>query len=682
MFGSRGFNIKQIKTPCPLRAGIYKEQLRSVHDEFHRLASNADYTYAKTALKDRHLLVKLAEILDEYVMVGVAADLGRCRTAAHNLYGDAPPLPRDVSFLRIDGFESPSNDDRRRSRKEQVQGYQRYFKWYIACPRVLQKDWPGSDTLERDGIEAFYLRYPMILHAIERITEHFRTNIQTACQRVRADLNDIGAIFFNGSQPRELVKIESTGSDFHKGGKQVLILTFKLGGRTSRKLVYKPSDVEMDYRLVGNTDGIRTDAARYHLGNSNSLTELLNNHLHDDYKPSTYRILPRNPGSGLLPNADGSLLIQDSYGYIEFLTHEPEAREDGAPKQWRRGRPTDWVAENAAVVHKFYRQWGCILAMASVFSLSDLHQDNLIVHELQPHPIDLEVCFTGPVENIQGTLAYGGLTDDTIPSSRRWRVDDRTANLVVDDRMADHSHSPAKNRLWFARPRQMPAQADPEVYIDDLCNGLMEALQAFRGQNAVFRTWLGTSRVQQAVARFIPYATGEFNRRLRLLYSPGYCHAQVPDPAIHMTFDREPFNTWRTDAGAAWYALNQAPPGDPPPQEPRGWPRPRPNYAIQTIAHNFTDYLNCDVPAYYHRLDSLDLLNARGNPVVIDAVVPNPNPDPSRDTYFQNQTHDIVSGQLAGLAGPQFSVRVDAIRADLQRRFNTRQAEIAVIVHT
>ena len=59
----------------------------------------------------------------------------------------------------------------------------------------------------------------------------------------------------------ELKKIKTTGNDFHKGGKQVLILTFQLAGPAAGgagkpelgRVVYKPSAVEIDCRIVGDS---------------------------------------------------------------------------------------------------------------------------------------------------------------------------------------------------------------------------------------------------------------------------------------------------------------------------------------------------------------------------------------------------------------------------------------------
>ena len=71
---------------------------------------------------------------------------------------------------------------------------------------------------------------------------------------------------------------------------------------------------------------------------------------------------------------------------------------------------------------------------------------------------------------------------------------------------------------------------------------------------------------------------------------------------------------------------------------PLGWPQTRPNGALQAPEHNYTDFRNHDVPAYYHRLSSRDLLNARGQTVKVEGR--------DRPTYFPETTFAIVKRQI------------------------------------
>ena len=135
--------------------------------------------------------------------------------------------------------------------------------------------------------EDFFQRYPKsrndildqylnLYQVFTKSTAYFRNNILLACIRVLTDWQDLERMFVSQKDQvlDQLIEIESTGSDFHKGGQQVLILTFstKPSGNPLR-IVYKPSDMEVDCLIMGNTDAL----ANANLANfqQESLMELL-----------------------------------------------------------------------------------------------------------------------------------------------------------------------------------------------------------------------------------------------------------------------------------------------------------------------------------------------------------------------------------------------------------------------
>src|SRR5262249_51818556 len=128
-----------------------------------------------------------------------------------------------------------------------------------------------------------------------------------------------------GSLLDKLTAIQSTGSDFHKGGQQVLILTFSIQGATrTLHVVYKPSDLEVDCLIVGDTQAVNILRPRFQ---QSSLMEMLNSLIQGRqdlglYAFPTYKILPLSPGSLLSPDHDGTLPIRNSYGYIQFLEYD------------------------------------------------------------------------------------------------------------------------------------------------------------------------------------------------------------------------------------------------------------------------------------------------------------------------------------------------------------------------
>src|SRR5947199_9599793 len=128
-----------------------------------------------------------------------------------------------------------------------------------------------------------------------------------------------------GSCLDQLIDIRSTGSEFHNGGQQVLVVAFstKPAGPPLR-IVYKPSDLEVDCLIIGNTQAVNIFRPNFQQA---SLMELLNNLIKTRADLAlnqfpTYKILPISPGSQLRRDAAGRLPLRDSYGYIQFLEYD------------------------------------------------------------------------------------------------------------------------------------------------------------------------------------------------------------------------------------------------------------------------------------------------------------------------------------------------------------------------
>ncbi len=185
------------------------------------------------------------------------------------------------------------------------------------------------------NVAAFYVQYPITANAVQRITANFQANIREACERIIADRVNIQNLFidqFPGLTLDSLKAIKSTGSDFHKGGKQVLILTFAtswwwgyIPWWSDLKVVYKPTDLEVDCLLVGNTAAVN-NAIGGPAFQAHSLAEIFNargaaNPPAGFEALPTYRILPRNPTSAL-PMGPGGLPVRNAYGYIEHLGYD------------------------------------------------------------------------------------------------------------------------------------------------------------------------------------------------------------------------------------------------------------------------------------------------------------------------------------------------------------------------
>jgi hypothetical protein len=707
---------RNVTTPDDLMAVLYKDQLESVAKAFVTEANKNGRERVKTALLDAGLLAQLADILDEYVAIGVCADLqtaplmkvsrstvnpdekdsdktiglvdpnslspdqkmSKCQAVLYYVASDLDPnSPTNLDTIFGSGYQSPKGTQPRKDKD----AYEKYFSWFIK-KNVIQ----GGRT--KSGVEAFYERYPLIKHAVEISAQNFQNNIITACANICGD-SDWSLIFnifmnkdeqnnndlnFTSEKAMILWKISSTGSDFHKGGKQVLILTFSNDnkGTKTKKLVYKPADIEMDYRLIGNTSILSNFKDLGYLGASKSLIEIINGFFpgNDQWQLPTYRILPRNPGSGM-QEINRTIAVAKSYGYIEFLTHQPELDESGNlnSSPWSDKANSDWITDDKGLVKKFFRQWGRLLAIASLFSLSDLHQGNVIVHKFQPYLIDLEAAFQGPMTGLASTGAFDAMNNLAEPGNNRQRGLEKTPRFLITKDRSLGRESPAKNRIATVNNKKL-TYYDPNRYCFNILQGFTETIDKIVAHKTDIQNWLNNPQLLRTIARYVALATRVFTQELRNFYSRQNAikFAAVPDLS---TFDTRgadnPFTDSINSALTRWK--------NPTDEDKKKCPSPRPNYAIQTSKHNFTDYLNCDVPSYYHRLNGTDLLNARGEAVIImpsglvlSDLERDLDPVPKRETYFDQSTWDAVRSDLDNFFNNP-PARSDACRNDLKKQF-------------
>src|SRR6185369_8956021 len=216
-----------VTPPEPLRACFYLDKLTTTQTFLSTALAQPvaagglgnDYPFVQQAVTATSLLNELAASLDEY--------LG---PAVNNAM---------AAFFRT----TPST-------------YQNYLTQQIL-----------NSSTNDNSISQFLVTYQITAQALLRITNNFQQNILLACQRIIAD-RAILQQFFNDQYPAltilGLTQIKSTGSDFHKGGKQVLILTFSIKYyiqnivpvSSELKVIYKPSDLEADCLLAGDSAAV------------------------------------------------------------------------------------------------------------------------------------------------------------------------------------------------------------------------------------------------------------------------------------------------------------------------------------------------------------------------------------------------------------------------------------------
>ena len=419
--------------------------------------------------------------------------------------------------------------------------------------------------------------------------------------------------------------------------------------------MYKPSSVEIDCRIVGDSDIVNApNVSPEGYQQDHSLTELINSFNPPRLRPEgftskalpTYRILPYQRNS-----------VTDAYGYIEYLTHNPQVktnsaskddieRDVGAAVMNLKLSPTavkqsDWLISDPAEAQAFYHQLGGLLAMATALSLSDLHVQNAIVHERQPHLIDLEEAVKRPMTQVADTYGVELLDEFRDPEGMALDIaKDHTSDLTATWANKVGKASACTLYLCPAGPSTAPAQrvrlvgpagSDGERNRKAFVRGFVDVVEALAVQenNAAVQKW--ADGLDKTIARFVTLMTTEYAAASRRLFQR-YCQNSpppatrlddgTPDPAGYVNFpsndgnSKSFFATAVTDRRDYWRSRFTSTGV----LDDWNWP-PAPLFAVEHPDHAWRDYLNCDVPSFYHFLGDSILLNTNNDPVnVTDAV--------------------------------------------------------------
>jgi hypothetical protein len=702
---------------CARRRRLYQDQLQSTWDFLWNLPrpggtlssiSQDRVGSAFTDVEVKRLVDALEKILAPFVVYGVARDLERLGPSKALFYAEHASLSDKkkadlLAKVLLRGTPSPSKPLAGYTVDDTVTpqaAYNRYFDWIIDPADVV------GGGIGDSGVKVFYQRYPLLEHAVTTATKHYQHNIALAVERICDNWDDIAAAFLPaGATGVYLKKIVTTGNDFHKGGKQVLILTFGHSGGETR-VVYKPSAVEIDCRVVGDSSVFRTVKPQGYTQDA-SLSEILNaattqsTNVGFPRQPlPTYKILPYNRES-----------VPDAYGYLEFLTHEPgidvKADETNMAtsvaaalrtlgrQSLQAPKVNDWVAMDTSESQSFYHQMGKIMAMALTVSLCDLHVQNLIVHRRQPHLIDVEEALKKPMTMLKATYLIGQATSPvgilSDPDAPELTLDgDQSSDMRIMGWSPPH-RSPATSALYLwpdGADRPEPASLTPPVtpspagqvgftqaswsaglHRSALLLGFEEALEAFAmpAGNLAAQEWV--RRLTSTVARYVTRGTAGYAGAGRDLYQ-ACCEAN----ADALAGPSRPTDGWyakiffKSDESRPWFvsAANGTRTGWPGQQGDPYW-RP-PYFALEHPDHVWYDYLNGDVPAFYRLLSDRALLNSRGETVSVGSAIrwqddnlpgltPLPDawqknndwPDNVDPPYLPLSSVDVVLGQLRNL---------------------------------
>lgn len=546
-----------------------------------------------------------------------------------------------------------------------TRSHQKAYQHYSRV--ILNVDGFESDSKLPSGMTLFFTRNPLAQALLDRITNNFLENLLTSIRRIATDKAAIEACFLKGARIHAITRVRSTGSDFHKGGQQVLIFDLAyIDGRGSKRklrLVYKPSDVELDYRMVGRNQPeflafLEKNRSKpgFPIGHK-SLYETLNDKVFRTVNQSiaqqlsknyggdaaqleaalelpTYTILPRNPGSRLTVK-EGNDGIRSSYGYIEYLEHNPENTPSIPPgtnanpselAAWiverygnasdRKLSQLDWITSSLVESLICYRLWGRIIAIATVFQQTDLHHQNLRLRGRRPHVIDLENAL---VKTISGPNATGIPFNFELQQSGQIEFEPAYQSGPVPQidpspltRTQVSKKQWSNSVLWLLGPggcgsvvaepvvsRIAPGPTANPAIARQLAEGLAEALRLM-AQPACRQSitdWVADVALGKVVVRNVVEATSELTAAVAgFVRSCADNRFQREEATLAAYCERRRktgFTTW----------------------ENSGSDRQNPFFALNNSQWHGADFRNLDIPSYYQQVQSNDLLSSEGDTV-------------------------------------------------------------------
>lgn len=568
------------------RASIYLAELQAAETDFLTTFNApppggiglAAYDFAKYALRSGELLNSLALALDYWVCPAVEGQ------------------------IQINNYTSLAD-------------YQNYFN-----ANILNANYAAN-------VLAFRNNYPITDNALARIAANFRANIKEACERAYTDRTRIARLFIDlypGLTLNSLKTIKSTGSDFHKGGKQVLVLTFgtfwwwgRIPWWSDLKVVYKPTDLEIDCLLVGNSNAVNavTAPAQFMV---NSLVEIFNNRAAANppanFEPlPTYRILPRFPTSNM-PIGPAGLPIRAAYGYMEYLGYDLTGIPIPYSNYYLTGE-SDYLIyqrqDETQIVPRFYRQMGEWLALATMFAITDMHLENVRVTKYQPRLIDLEISLTKVFNfDVTETTMFKVTMGTTLGGINGVRNDQAEflRQLRLNGGFLQIGRVPLtkkfQNRLWAMRPSERVVQVNSFLLLQGLRNA-MDVIRAGQ-QNGDFTAWFNRLTNTNVLVRVLPVGTTTWESVRKNIYEDMVENA--PGAALRATIIQIMQNRLNADFP------NYVAPGLP------TFVAMIPGTAI-ALGPAATDLENFDIPAFYHRIGSNDILDSNGHVIAIPAQI-------------------------------------------------------------
>lgn len=465
---------------------------------------------------------------------------------------------------------------------------------------------------------------------IHKITNNFIRHMEILFKRIEKDSVLLKQLFLNGLTEARLINIESSGSDYHKSGGQVLILTFKDSNDKEKKVVYKPSSVQADAMLIGNLQALQAIDPTYR--NQKSLSTIIN----ETVVSTDTEVNNLMPTYMIMPISDGGKNSNSDYGYIEFLTQSPSFKVDENDlnneaqgsrniqkkyieflKKANENPNCDFILRTDKDKKQFSYQCGQVAAMLCIVSGGDFHNENVIISRKKLYIIDAEGIFNPSMLPLSRDI----LLLDPADRGALSPVSQGTVQIT-------NVSYPEKNLVYYIDTDQnklCPFLVDKEIFLA----GYSSVLESLKITNSPILAWFDQEKVQNIRSRFIPQSTQVFNDEKSAVCNVGYnpdefkANCQKKYNSGYLKYNERFVNNINIYSGNDLSLDDETnadlvASGIPPIVYLTLPPMPIPAHEIYSEKYNLAmleEYACNSVPFYYVDINSRDLMDWNGNKV-------------------------------------------------------------------
>jgi hypothetical protein len=313
------------------------------------------------------------------------------------------------------------------------------------------------------------------------------------------------------------------------------------------------------------------------------------------------------------------------------------------------------------LINTFYYKSGAFAALACTFSILDMHCENIRVMNYSPYPIDMEVSLTNEVKQIRdtdlltgdGTGNLGGI-DGVFKEEdvKYWIIKKSTPEERFIGGWAIKPFRPPEykqNRLWSVSSSGIKTviPVDDDVLLEGFQIGMTILSECEKHRD--FDSWF--ARIQNVAVRYLVAGTAKLAKLRDDCFIYGLIHEIAETKELIPRLEKLLGNEY----DAQFKIYNEVPsPGLPSPSQRQA----NPDFIYPKLAQTKMDFLNLDIPVFYHRIGTCEIVDSVGNQVTLPGKSNFP-----RSTFFANvpTEHNVKQKQVSILQGEGLSNRRLAI---------------------